>query len=135
MLEIFQKIIGILVADSTLTAMVPVGNIFVGAADVVVEKQADLLSPSIILTQTSEAVRTVPLGVRDTVVQLDIWSRNSQLELETIYERVLTLLDFQSGSKNSAHVFWERLGGAVDLFETDRRIFHRSCTFIIWSIK
>jgi len=135
MLEIFQKIVGILIADNTLTAMVPAGNIFVGAADVTVEKQADLLSPAIILSQTSEAVRTVPLGVRDTVVQLDIWSRNSQLELENIYERVLTLLDFQSGSQNSAHVFWERLGGAVDLFETDRRIFHRSCTFVIWSIK
>lgn len=135
MLEIFQKIISTLIGDSTLTAIVPTENIFTGAADIIQEKQATLLSPAIILSQVGESVRTVPLNVRDTQIQLDIWSRNSQLEVETIYERVMTLLNYLSGDQSTAHIFWQRLGGAVDLFESDRRIWHRSCTFVCWSIK
>jgi hypothetical protein len=135
MLEIFQNIIATLIGDSTLTAIVPTANILTGAADILQEKQATLLSPAIILSQVSEAVRTVPLNARDTQVQLDIWSRNSQLEVETIYERVLVLLDYLHGDESTAHIFWQRLGGAIDQFETDRRIWHRSCTFVIWSTK
>lgn len=135
MLEIFQKIISTLTSDSTLTAICPVDHIFTGAADITQEKQADLLSPAIILSQVGESVRTVPLNVRDTQIQLDIWSRNSQLEVETIYERVLTLLNYLSGDQSGAHIFWQRLGGAIDLFETDRRVWHRSLTFMVWSMK
>lgn len=135
MLEIFQKIIATLIADATLTATCPASNIFTGAADILQEKQNTLLSPAIILSQISESVRTVPLNTRDTQVQLDIWSRNSQLEVETVYERVLILLDYLAGDQSTAHIYWQRLGGAVDLFETDRRVWHRSCTFTVWSTK
>lgn len=135
MLEIFQKIITVLTADATLTAIVPAANIFTGAADVTVEKQTELLSPAIVLSQVSEAVRSVPLNARDTQIQLDIYSRNSQLEVENIYERILTLLNYISSDQSTAHIFWQRLGGAVDMFESDRRIWHRACTFVVWSMK
>lgn len=135
MLEIFQKIITILTGDSTLIALCPKANIFTGSADIIQEQQKTLLSPAIILSQVSEIVRTVPLNVRDTQVQLDIWSRNSQLEVEKIYEQVLLLLNFITGEQSTAHIFWGGLDGAVDLFETDRRVWHRSCTFKIWSTK
>lgn len=135
MLEIFQKIIGILTTDSTLTAIVPVDHIFTGGVDIAFERQDELLYPSILLSQIGEVVRTVPMYARDTQIQLDIFSRNSQLELEQIYEAVLAALNYDSGNQGSAHVFWQRLGGAVDLFETDRRIWHRACTFQVWSIK
>lgn len=135
MLEIFQKFISILTNDATLTALVPKKNILTGPADIVQEKSANLLEPSIILSQVSEAVRTVPSNTRDTQVQLDILSRNSQMEMENIYERVNLLLNYVSGDQSTAHIFWQRLGGAVDLFETDRRIWRRSLTFTVWSIK
>lgn len=135
MLEIFEKLIATLIGDATLTAICPATNIFTGAADILQEKQNTLLSPAIILSQISEAVRTVPLNTRDTQIQLDIWSRNSQLEVETIYERILTLLNYMSADQSTAHIYWQRLSGAVDLFEADRRVWHRSCTFTVWSTK
>jgi hypothetical protein len=135
MLEIFTKILGILTADATLTAIVPAANMFTGSVDVTMEKQNELLYPSIVLSQVSEIFRSIPMNARDTQIQLDIWSRNSQLEVETIYERILVLLNYVSGDQSTAHIFWQRLGGAVDQFETDRRVWHRACTFQVWSIK
>jgi len=134
MLEIFEKLISVLTGDAALTAIVPAANIFTGAVDITMEKQQDLLYPSIVLSQAGESVRSVP-PVRDTHVQLDIWSRNSQLEIENIYERVLTLLNYLSANQDTAHIYWQRLGGAVDQFESERRIWHRACTFIVWSQK
>jgi hypothetical protein len=133
MQEIIQKIIAILIGDATLTAIVPAKNILVGPVDITVEK--DLLDPQINVHVVSESLRTVPSNVRDTMIQLDIWSRNSQLEVSTIYERILTLLDYQSGDQGAGHLFWERVGSAVDLYESDRRVFHRACTFQVWSQK
>lgn len=135
MLEIFQKIISTLTGDATLTTTVPANNILVGPVDILQEKQTDLLYPSVIISQVSETVRSVPLNTRDTQIQVDIWSRNSQLEVETIYERVLTLLNYLAADQSTAHIYWQRLGGAADLFESDRRIWHRSTTFTVWSIK
>ncbi len=142
MLEIFQYILQLLLADPVLVALVTTVqnnqtsvNIFTGPVDVAMEKQDSLLYPSIVLSLVGEVVRTVPQGARDTQIQLDIWSRNSQLEIETIYEQVLQDLNFMSANEGSAHIFWQRLGGAVDLFESDRRIWHRSCTFTVWGIK
>ena len=135
MLEILVKMVAALKAYSALTSLVSANNIFVGPVDIAFEKQKDLLYPSLVLSTVSEAVRTVPLGARDTTVQVDIYSRNSQLELENIYEAVLGALNFQSGDQGTAHIFWQRLGSAVDLFESDRRVWHRACTFTVWSSK
>lgn len=135
MLEIFQKIIATLQGDATLTAIVPVANITVGPVDIVQEKQSELMKPQINIFQVSEVQRSNPLNTRDTQVQLDIWSRNSQLEIENIYERVVTLLSYQITDQSTAHIFWDRLDGGVDHYETDRRIWHRACTFRVWSMK
>ena len=136
MLEILQNFIQLLINDSVLTAIVPKQNIFVGALDSLQQKQVDLLSQAIIITTVSEAVRTVPMGVRDTQVQLDIMSRTSQLELEQIYEEVLNVLNFAFGSMSgNSYTFWQRLGNAVDMNESDRHLNRRVLTFTIWSEK
>jgi hypothetical protein len=135
MLEIDQSIINLLTTDPTLNAIVPATSIFTGPVDQTMESQASLTYPIIVLSQVSEVSRSVPLSTRDTNVQIDIWSRNSQLEIETIYERIIELLNYQSGNQGTAHLFWQRLGGAVDLFESDRRVWHRSSSYTIWSIK
>ena len=135
MLEIFQNFISVLQGDIILTAIVPATNITVGPVDIIQEKQSELMKPQINLFQISEVQRSVPLNTRDTQVQLDIWSRNSQLEVENIYERVVTLLSYQIANQNTAHLFWDRLDGAVDHYESDRRIWHRACTFRVWSMK
>lgn len=135
MLEILQWIIAQLIADTTLTAIVPVANIYTGPVDVLVETQTELHMPMIVLSTVSEMQRTVPQGARDSLIQLDIWSRTSQMEVEQIYEEIISLLSFQIANQGSAHIFWDRLGGAVDMFESDRRIWHRAITLTFWSIK
>lgn len=132
MKELLQKIISILVTDSTLTAIVPATQIFVGPVDIASEKQSELLFPQINVHIISEAQRTVPKNVRDTMVQIDIWSRNNLLETVDIYERIITLLEYQTTDQSTGHIFWERLGGSVDQYESDRRIFHRSMTLQCW---
>lgn len=134
MLEILEYFISVLTTDATLNAIVPVANIFTGAVDVTTEQQNGLLLPQINVHIVSEASRTVPLNTRDTVVQIDIWDRNNYLETITISERILTLLNYKTIDKNTAHIFWERLGSTVDQYESDRRIWHRSLTFTVWDI-
>jgi hypothetical protein len=132
MTNLFIKIVNILKADVTLTAIVPATQIFVGPVDVTVETQAQLLMPQINLFMVSEVTRTVPKNVKDTTFQISIWSRNSQLEVETMYERILTLLNYLVADQSTNHIFWERSSGAVDDFEADRRVWHRSVTFTAW---
>lgn len=134
MKQILQYILSILIVDSTLTAIIPAANILTGPVDVATEKQAELLLPQINIHIISEAQRSVPKNTRDTMVQIDIWSRNSFLETVTAYERILTLLEYKTADQDTGHIFWERLGGAVDQYESDRRIFHRSITFTVWGM-
>lgn len=134
MIQILENIMNTLTTDSTLTALCPASNMFTGVVDVSVETQASLLYPQITLSTASEVGRTVPLNARDTIVQIDIWSRQSQLEVENIYERVVTLLNYDSGNQGSAHLFWERLGSAIDMYEsTDRRYWRKTCSFKVWA--
>ena len=132
MQELIQNIISLLTTDATLNAIVPVANIFTGPVDVLTEAQSGLLLPQINVHVISEAQRTVPKNTRDTMVQIDIWSRNSVLETSTIYERIITLLEYQTVDQSTSHIFWDRLQGSVDQYESDRRIFHKSMTLRCW---
>src|SRR5581483_8614950 len=134
MINICNKIISVLINDATLTAVVPAANITVGPVDIVQQTQASLLMPQINLRPISEVVRTVPLNTKDTRIQIDIWSRNSEMEAQTIYERLLTLLDFISYDQGTTHVYWQRLGGLSSTYETDVRLWHYSADFIFWSL-
>jgi hypothetical protein len=135
MLEILENTIAILIGDATLTAIVPANNILTGPVDIVTESQPNLTLPQINIFTISDVSRSVPLDTRDTMIQIDIWSKNSMLEVLTAYERIVYLLNYYSGNENTAHIFWQRLGGAVDQFESDRRIWHRAVTYTVWSIK
>lgn len=135
MLEILKYIVSTLKGASAVTSIVPSTNIFVGPVDVVTESQSELLLPQINIHVISESVRTVPINTRDTIIQIDIWSRNSQLEVVQAYEAIMSALNYQSPTQDTAKIFWERLNNVVDQYESDRRIFHRSMTFAVWSQK
>jgi hypothetical protein len=135
MLELLEYLISILTNDATLNAIVPVSQIFTGPVDVVQESQTDINIPQISLWVVSEVSRSVPTRTRDSQIQIDIWSRNSQLEIETIYERIITLLNYNSGAEGSAYMFWMRLGGTNDMYESDKRLWHRPMTIRVWSMK
>jgi hypothetical protein len=135
MLEILQNFVNVLTAAPTVTAIVGT-NIFVGPVDIVMEKQSELLYPQITMFVVSEVQRSNPLNTRDTHVQIDLWSRNSQLEIENLYEAVIAALSYETTNQNTAHIFWQRLGGATDLNEGGtKRTWHRAITFVCWSVK
>ena len=136
MLELLTNIISILTGDATLTAMVPATNIFTGSVDIVNEAQATLLYPQIQLHVISETTRSVPTNTRDTLIQVSIFSRNNQLETINIYERILTLLEYNSQQiDGTAVISWEKVSGCTDMFESDRRIWHRAATIVCWAQK
>lgn len=133
MLNAEIKLMAILTGDTQLTQMIPATNILFGPVDTTILTQSELLMPQINLHLVSEVVRSVPLGVRDSIYQLDIWSRINQLEVENIYERVLTLFDFITTNQGGSHIYWQRLGGVDDQYERDMRMWHRSCRFVMWA--
>ena len=136
MLEILQNIIGILTTDPVLTAIVPAANIFTGPVDIVTEAEANLYYPQIQLSVVSETTRSVPTNARDSMIQVSIFSRNNQLETIQIYERILTLLQYNSATvSGSALIWWEKVNGVADQFEQQRRIWHRAVTVVAWSQK
>lgn len=138
MLNVFKKVVTLLQSDPTLNSLMQPSNssssgVFVGPVDIVNEQQTTLLMPMLNVWLVSESIRTVPRGARDITVQVDIWSRNSQLELENLYERLLTVLDFLTTDQGPSHIYWDRLQNAVDMYESDRRIWHKACRFTFWA--
>jgi hypothetical protein len=132
MLNVSKKIISLLKADSSLTTIVSASNMFVGPTDIVEEKMSELYMPQINVQQIGETSRTVPSGVRDTILQLDVWSMNSQLEVENISEIIIPLLNYEITDESTSHIYWLRMSGNADQYETDRRIWHRAIRFNVW---
>jgi hypothetical protein len=141
MLNINQNLVNQLKNDSTLATLmgvtVPNLRIFSGAVDIVKQLQNELGFPMIEMHTISESVRTVPLNTKDTMVQLDIWSRVSELQVQQIYERVMTLLNFQqtitTGNVNGTTIEWQRSDGAVEEYSSDIRLWKVSLTLKVWS--
>jgi hypothetical protein len=132
MIQLLENFITLLTRDSILTAIVPATQIFTGPVDITEEKQSGLQLPQINIHIISESQRTVPLGCRDTMVQIDIWSRNSFIETIYIYERIINILSYQTSNEGPMHIYWDKVGGMADQYESDRRIFHRSMTMQCW---
>lgn len=113
-------------------------NIFVGPEDIVVEAQGtpantqQLVMPQINIRVISEQSRTVPLAVRDIRMQTDIWSNQNQLQVDTIYERVVSILNLIIANNNGTHIFWMKLDACVDMYDDSVRLWHKSFDFRFW---
>lgn len=137
MVEILIGLIAILKADTTLTAIVPSKNILTGPVDILSQTntQQGLVLPAIVLSTVAESQRARPTYTRDTMIQIDIWSKNNQLEVETIYERIINSLNYLSFNQGTASIQWQILHDGRDIMETDRRIWHKALTIQTWSYK
>lgn len=137
MIEILISIIATLKADSTITAIVPSANILTGPVDIISQTNTatGLVLPSIVLHTVAETQRSRPTYTRDSQIQIDIWDNNSQIEVETIYERIIYDLNYLYYNQGQAVIPWQILGGGVDVMESDRRIFHKAITLTVWSYK
>jgi hypothetical protein len=136
MLETLRFIVNTIKNDSIIKEFV--GNrVFPLGVDITPESS---LFPMITFYTISDITRTVPRGARDSIYQIDIWSATtkthagSQAEIEQISERIIALLNFtQYRTGYGASVLrWNRQEGGVDLYESDRRIFHKALRFRTW---
>ncbi len=141
MLQLVENIINTLLADSTIKQYVN-NRIYPNGVDIYPEAIAppegqtpSAQFPMIAIHTVSEITRTVPLGHRETVIQVSIFSRLSQLEVEEIAEQILSLLNFQNfyNGYGNTILFWQRQDSGIDLFESDRRIWHKALSFRAWA--
>lgn len=132
------NIVNTLISDTALATLmgvsVPNKNIFAGPVDIVKQLRSELGFPLINLKVVSESYRSVPTNAKDSRVQLDIWGRSSELQVENIYERIASLLNYDSGNQGSTHIFWQRVSGLSESYETDMRLWHWSADFVIWNL-
>ena len=131
MLTIIQEIISTLLADTIIQGFVS-DRIFPEGIDIVPETT---LFPLITIHNISERTLTNPKNEREITVQISIWSRKNQLEVEQISEAVLSLLNYQQFHTGYGTTIkrWQREDSGVDIFESDRRIWQKAISFRIWA--
>lgn len=140
MLNLVINIIDTLKNDPTIASFV--GNrVYPQGVDIFPEATANPAQgtsaafPLITIHTVSEITRTVPLGERETLMQISVWSRLGQLQVEQISERALTVLNFQQfhTGMGTTVLRWQREDAGVDQYESDRRIWHKAITFRAWA--
>jgi hypothetical protein len=131
MTNLIANIINTLKADGTIHGYVA-DRIYPRGVDIFPETT---LFPLITIYTVSEVTRSNPRGERETLIQIDIWSRKNQLEIESIAERALAVLNFQQfhTGVGTTILRWQREDAGVDAFESDRRIWHRAITYRAWA--
>lgn len=128
MKAIKKLVIDTLLADSTLRGYVA-RRIYPRDFDIMPDTM-----PMITIADVAGGIRTVPRNCRDMVMQLDIWSNKNQTEVENIYERVTTLLNYLNGLNSGVITWWIREDSQIDISESDdRRIWHKAITYRAWA--
>jgi len=138
MTDLIQNIVSTLKTDAALASLmntsVPIKNLYVGAADVVKESQSSLAFPMLIIHAISESYRTVPLNAKDSTIQIDIVSRNSEKEVHDIYEKIAALLNFKTTTKNNTWIAWQRGSGLSAQYSSETRLWQWSFDMTFWSV-
>jgi hypothetical protein len=129
MLAVYENVINTIKNDSIIQSFVS-DRVYPEGVDINPE-----VLPMVTVHHISEIVHTVPRNDRMIQMQVSIWSKLSELEVEQIAERVEDLLNFQTFDTGygSAIQRWQRMDTGADLFESDRRIWHKALTFRIWA--
>ena len=128
MLRAKRLVIDTLKNDATIQGYV-VDRVYAAGIDIIPE-----ILPAITVQDVSESIRTVPLGKKDIIIQVDIWSITNQLEVDNIYERIQTLINFrQLADDGTNQVYWMREDSMVDLPESERRIWHKAIRYRTWA--
>jgi hypothetical protein len=138
MIDILSQTISTLVNDATLATLmsttVPNKNIHSGRVDIIKEQQNTLGFPTIVLLPISENFSTVPLNAKQSTIQIDIWGRNSELEVLNIYERLMTLLNYKTGDNKGTHTFWQRSNSFTESLESGENLWRISSDIVLWSV-
>jgi hypothetical protein len=131
MLTLLQNITDTVLADPTMQGFIA-NRVYPDGVDIDPETT---LFPLLTIHSISEVTLTNPKYERDCLIQISIWSRLSHLETEQIAERLLDLFNYQQFNTGYGTTIqrWQREDAGVDLYESDRRIWHKAITFRIWA--
>jgi len=137
MIAQLQNIVSVLSTDSTLAGLmsttVPNKAIYVGDVDIVREQQKTFQYPLLVLHTISDSFERLPLGARETVIQLDVYSRNNEMEAINIYEEIGNVLSYSNATQGGTMIWWQRVTDGHDQSETEMRIWHIPVTLKVWS--
>lgn len=128
MKRIKQLVIDILKNDANMSGLI--NGVYPASADVSPENM-----PCIVVLDVGGSTRTNPRNSRDILLQFSIFSKTNQTEVETIYERLLIVINFINGkTADGTNYWWMREESQADVLESgDRRIWHKAVTFVGWA--
>lgn len=131
MLSIFQSTIDTLKNDATIQSFVA-QRVYPEGVDIAPEST---LFPLITVHHISENTYTNPRNEKVISMQISMWSRLSEVEVEQIADRVETLLNYQQFQTGYGTTIqrWQRQDSGADQYESDRRIWHKALTFKTWA--
>lgn len=128
MLGLKEDIYNLLSGDSTITGYVGT-NIYPSGVDAIEAYPA--ITIELIASKTS----TFPTKGRVATIRVSVWSSASELEVENIYSRVWTLMNYmQNNTPLSQKVYWSLEDAAVDNIDTARRVWSKHASYKVWII-
>ena len=137
MLAPLQFIVSTLTGNATLAGLmntsIPNKAIYTGDVDVVREQQTTFQYPLLVIHTIADSFERLPLNARETVLQIDIYSRNDELEAVNIYEEIGNILVYENSVQGGTKIWWQRVTDGHDQSEEGMRIFHIPITLKIWS--
>lgn len=140
MLAFKSWLVDVVINDPTMQGYIPTSgqtgkyNIFPVDVDVAPED-----FPCITYQDVANIILTVPAGNHVGEIQLNIWSTNSALETENIYERLAQLLNLTnqltSPQAPTGTLWWIKEIDSKDFHTPSRRIWHKALTLKYWYLK
>lgn len=115
--------------DSTIAGYVG-KNIYPAGIDIAPEK-----FPCITFFEVGTTITAVPRGMNIGILQVDIWSKNGEIEVENIETRISQLMNFRDSSQDTftGTLWWCRKNSVRENFEQDRKLWNKSVDYRFWA--
>ena len=114
--------------DTTIAGYVG-KNVYPAGIDIAPERM-----PCITFFEVGTTILSVPRGMNIGILQVDIWSKTGEIEVENIETRISQLMNFRDSSQDTftGILWWCRKQSVRETFEADRKIFHKSIDYKFW---
>ena len=135
MVDFKTYIVNTIKNDATMQSYLSDGNGNINIFPVDVDIQPESF-PCIIYQDAGISVISRPQGMHIGNFQMDIYSINNALEVETIYSRLAQLFNFKDSTTqsipNSGILWWLREDMVRDTHDGERRIWRKMVSYKLW---
>jgi hypothetical protein len=114
--------------DTTIQSYVG-KNVYPAGIDIAPEKM-----PCITFFEVGTTILSVPRGMNIGLLQVDIWSRKGEIEVENIETRISQLLNYRDSSQDTfdGTLWWCRKQSVREEMTEDRKLFRKSIDYKFW---